>query len=141
MARPKKWKTVCRMPRVNEFTAGTAPGTPLAFLTMTVEEYEAVRLIDLEDMTQSECAEHLGVSRPTIQLLYENARRKLALFLVGGGRLRIGGGDYRLCTEWPQPCSRAYCERYGMQEDGAYSRRADTYPFMEETDKEEDYAF
>ncbi len=117
MARPRKWKTVCALPSVNEYMASGSKGTPLSFLIMTVEEYEVIRLIDKENMTQQECAEHMGVSRPTIQTIYESARQKLATFLTGGGRLRIGGGDYRLCEEWKQPCSAAYCARYGCKKE------------------------
>ncbi len=116
MARPRKWKTVCALPRVNEYAASNAQGEgPLPHLVMTVEEYEVIRLIDRENMTQQECAVHMDVSRPTVQMIYESARKKLADFLVNGGKLRIGGGDYRLCEEWQQPCSQAYCERYGCR--------------------------
>lgn len=115
MARPRKWKTVCALPGITEYTSLGAQGTALPFVVMTIEEYEVIRLIDKEGMTQQECAEHMSVSRPTIQLIYDGARKKLAEFLTHGGRLRIGGGDYRLCEEWRQPCTAAYCARYGCK--------------------------
>ena len=115
MSRPRKWKTVCALPAITEYSSSGAPGGPVPFIVMKVEEYEVVRLIDGENMTQEECAEHLGVSRPSVQLIYDAARKKLADFLVCGGKLRIGGGDYRLCEEWHQPCSAAYCARYGRK--------------------------
>ena len=53
--------------------------------------------MDLEGLSQQECSQWMEVARTTVQRIYENARKKLALALVEGRPLRIGGGDYRLC--------------------------------------------
>ncbi|MDD4074516.1 MAG: DUF134 domain-containing protein [Eubacteriales bacterium] len=115
MARPRKWKNVCALPPINEFLTYGAPGAPVPSQIMTVEEYEVIRLIDKADMTQEECAVQMGVSRPTVQIIYNSARKKLADYLTGGGRLRIGGGDYRLCEERHAHCEPEYCRRYGCR--------------------------
>jgi len=60
---------------------------------LTLEEYEAVRLTDYLGMTHQEAAEEMGVARPTLTLLVEEARRKIMTFLVEGRELRIDGGD------------------------------------------------
>ena len=36
----------------------------------------------------------MGVARTTVQRIYAQARRKLAVFLVEGRPLQIGGGSY-----------------------------------------------
>lgn len=43
---------------------------------MSVEEYETLRLLDYEGMTQAECAQEMGIARATVQSLYTEARKK-----------------------------------------------------------------
>ena len=64
---------------------------------MAVDEFEAIRLVDLLDLTQEEAARQMGVARATVQSIYSSARKKLALSLVEGRELRIGGGEYQVC--------------------------------------------
>ena len=117
MGRPRKWKRVCGLPPVESFSGGwNGHDAPIL---LNVEEYEAIRLIDLEDMAQEEGAAQMEVSRPTVQLLYNSARKKVAQFLVGGGRLEIAGGDYRICgSDGPRgEASRCHhrhcCKKHG----------------------------
>lgn len=63
---------------------------------MNVEEYEVLRLLDYEGLTQEECAARMDVGRATVQALYAEARKKMARFLVEGACLQIEGGSYRL---------------------------------------------
>ena len=78
---------------------------------MTVDEYETVRLIDLEGMTQEECAEKMYVARTTVQGIYTAARNKIADSLVNGKILLIDGGDYRLCDGRGSGCGVGGCCR------------------------------
>ena len=64
---------------------------------MTVDEYEAIRLIDWEGLTQEQSAGQMEVARTTVQGIYGQARRKLARSLVDGVPLIISGGSYELC--------------------------------------------
>jgi len=58
---------------------------------MTVDEYEAIRLIDLEKRTHEQCAEQMGISRTTVTEIYETARYKLADCVVNGKTLQHFG--------------------------------------------------
>ena len=59
---------------------------------MTVDEYEAVRLLDVEGLTQEACADRMNVARTTVTAIYDSARKKIADAIVHGKRLLIAGG-------------------------------------------------
>jgi predicted Fe-Mo cluster-binding NifX family protein len=63
---------------------------------MSLDEFETIRLIDKEGMTQEEASVKMGVARTTVTSIYESARKKIADSLVDGKRLQISGGAYRL---------------------------------------------
>ncbi|MCX7695964.1 MAG: DUF134 domain-containing protein [Caloramator sp.] len=112
MPRPRKYRRVCCLPMVNEF--GPLKEKDLnKFVLMTVEEYETIRLMDLENLSQEETAERMGVARSTIQRIYEEARKKLADFIVNGKILKIEGGDYRVCDFNKDDNRCPSCRRYG----------------------------
>ncbi len=97
MPRPRKGRRICCLPRVNVF--GPMNSTPEGEIRMTVEEYEAIRLLDLERLTQEEAAERMRVARTTVQRIYAAAREKVAEALFAGSVLRIEGGDYEFYPE------------------------------------------
>ena len=49
-----------------------------------LEEYEAIRLLDYQNLTQEEAAVYMDVSRPTLTRIYEEARNKVATAFVEG---------------------------------------------------------
>lgn len=77
-------------------------------IVMTLDEYEAIRLIDLLGCTQEECARQMGVARTTVQAVYDRARKKLAEALVQGKELVISGGEYWVCPH-SENCGRKKC--------------------------------
>ena len=79
---------------------------------MTVDEYEAIRLIDKEGLSQEECAGYMHVARTTVQSIYNSAREKLATALVNGHGIRIEGGDYILCSGEEKQCGCGRCCRH-----------------------------
>ena len=95
MARPKKDRRICRLPGTCRF--GPLDDGPYGVEIMTVEELEAIRQIDLEGLSQEDCAARMNVARTTAQSIYNSAREKLARCVVDGLELRIEGGSYRVC--------------------------------------------
>ncbi|WP_394026673.1 DUF134 domain-containing protein [Desulfovibrio falkowii] len=86
-------------------------GTAEDAVIMTVDQYEALRLIDLEGMTQEACAENMHIARTTVQSIYAEARKRLADALVNGKMLHIEGGEYRLCNGDGAQCGGGGCRR------------------------------
>lgn len=112
MARPKKWRNVCCLPINDRFGPLDVKINQESFVTMTIDEYETIRLIDLEGFTQEECAGQMNVARTTIQGIYSDARKKLAESLVNEKMLMIEGGEYKLCDGLEKSCRCGGCFRH-----------------------------
>jgi predicted DNA-binding protein (UPF0251 family) len=63
---------------------------------LSVEEVEALRLVDLLGLSHDEAASRMGVSRKTLWRDLTTARRRLVEALVNGWAIQISGGDYRM---------------------------------------------
>ena len=113
MPRPRKCRRICALPGCVEFGPIDAGGSQV--VEMTLDEYEAIRLIDFEGQMQEACAEQMGIARTTVQAIYANARKKLAECLVLGLRLKIGGGDVELSVHQGKPCGRGCCKHAGQE--------------------------
>lgn len=53
-------------------------------ITLSLDELEAMKLCDLDDLTQEEAGARMGVSRGTIQRILSLARKKVASALASG---------------------------------------------------------
>lgn len=109
MPRPRKRRNVCCLPDNTTFTTDGHPENDDQMILMTVEEYETIRLIDYEGLTQEECAERMNVARTTVQRIYNTARHKISKHLVFGDMLKIDGGDYVLCNQRKDPTKCCQC--------------------------------
>jgi len=76
-----------------------------------VDEYETLRLIDLEGLKQEECALRMNIARTTVQGIYNTARKKIAESLVNGKVLRIEGGNYEICDGRSRCCEKRNCKK------------------------------
>lgn len=112
MPRPIKCRRVCCLPRNNEFVPVSSMDDVNKTVIITVDEYETVRLIDNENMSQEKCGEYMRVARTTVQQIYNNARKKIAQALVNGLAIKIEGGDYRLCDGKEKHCACGGCEKH-----------------------------
>lgn len=111
MPRPRKCRRVCCLPKSDLFGPLNIKNLNEEIIIMTVDEYETIRLMDLEGMTQEECAEKMNVARTTVQRIYNDGRLKLAKSLVNGDILKIEGGDYKLCDDSEPFCGCSRCHR------------------------------
>ena len=115
MSRPTKCRRVCNLPKNVEFYPAVAPAESPVILTF--DEFETIRLIDKEALSQEECGAQLGVCRTTAQKIYETARKKLADALVLGLALKIEGGDISLCNGNMELCYKKDCNKRKTKND------------------------
>lgn len=95
MPRPKRCRRICSEPLNSVFYPSV--DNDLEGISLTLDEYEVIRLVDLEGYSHLECAKQMDISRSTVQEIYESARRKIASFIVYGRKLYIRGGNYQVC--------------------------------------------
>lgn len=96
MPRPPIERTVGGIPRHTLFKPAGIPARELEQLSLSVDELEAIRLVDLEGLSHEQAAAAMGVSRQTIGRVLEHGRAQVAEALVSGKAILIGGGQYRV---------------------------------------------
>jgi uncharacterized protein len=64
-------------------------------VTLAVDEFEALRLADLEALSHQQAAEKMKISRATFGRIIEKARQKMVDAIVNGKAILIEGGNYR----------------------------------------------
>ena len=106
MARPQCCRVVTGEPGAAVFKPAGRRGCDPEFVGMTLDEFEALRLADLEGLYQEEAATRRGVSRATFGRIVESAHRKVAEALVHAKALRIQGGPVRCSPSATGPCGK-----------------------------------
>ncbi|WP_425446932.1 DUF134 domain-containing protein [Dethiothermospora halolimnae] len=92
MPRPRKCRKVAFIPEEKYFVPhGKSDNDEII---IKIEEVEAMRLKDIEKLSQEECAARMEVSRQTFQNIINSAREKVAKALVEGKSIRIKGGNF-----------------------------------------------
>ena len=100
MARPIHYRKVQIPPRVKGFVPiGYYSGVSEP-IVLQIEEFEAIRLLDYENLSQSGAASYMEISRPTLTRIYERARRKIAASLTEVHPLTIEGGKVIYQGDW-----------------------------------------
>ena len=108
MARPIKCRKVEFLPEITQFVPLGKEGAKE--IVLKVEELEAMRLKDIENFTQQECADIMGISRQTFQNIIDTARKKVCIALTKGYSINIKGGNYAFkhCKLKCQACNKSY---------------------------------
>ncbi len=92
MPRPFRCRRIEQLPVYRSFSPDDV--TAAENVRMTVDEFEALRLLDNEGLTQEACASKMNIARTTVTAIYDSARKKVADALVNGKRLLITGGHF-----------------------------------------------
>lgn len=90
--RPKKTRWIQCAPQERCFKPLCKPLHALKSVYVTLDEFEAIRLIGCEGLTQAQAAKIMKISRPTFSRIETSAHKKIADALVNIKALRIEGG-------------------------------------------------
>ncbi|PKN71090.1 MAG: hypothetical protein CVU54_03405 [Deltaproteobacteria bacterium HGW-Deltaproteobacteria-12] len=116
MPRPKCCRHVGCMPDKNYFKPRGIPASELEEVVLSLDEYEAIRLADYEQLYQEKAAAQMNISRQTFGRIIESAHKKVAAVLLFGKALKIEGGEVSVGkkkqTECPE-CNKALNLRSG----------------------------
>ena len=89
MPRPRLRKRVRFDPAVTYFKPRGVPIKILEIVELTIEEIEALRLKNIEDLDQNECAEQMKTSQSTFQRILTSAYKKVSLALIEGKAIKV----------------------------------------------------
>ncbi len=93
MPKKRKPRLVGFIPKVIYFKPLGIPLSLLKEVVLTVDELEAIRLTDLEDLEQIVAAKKMKISQSTFQRILKAARKKIAEALVKGKAIKVEGGE------------------------------------------------
>ena len=105
MARPKCARLVNEFPNTTFFKPRGIPLVELEEITLAFDEYEALRLADLEGLYQEDAALRMNISRPTFGRIIESAHKKVADALINGKAIKIEGGVVTMAQKRTFECS------------------------------------
>ncbi len=89
MTRPRKPRQVRFEPNVTYFKPRAIPLSMLEEVELGVDELEAIRLCDFENLGQTKAARRMRVSQSTLGRILTSARKKIAEALVKGRAIKI----------------------------------------------------
>jgi predicted DNA-binding protein (UPF0251 family) len=84
------------MPDKNYFKPRGIPTVGLEEIVLSLDEFEAIRLADYEQLYQEEAAARMNISRQTFGRIIEAAHKKISDVLLHGKALKIEGGEVNL---------------------------------------------
>lgn len=86
--RPRKPRKVMLSPKITQFSPRGRPGRPEE-VNLGMDEFEAIRLVDLLRLSQKQAAESMGISQQTVSRVLKSARKILAQAVIDGKIIRI----------------------------------------------------
>ena len=94
MVKPKKERRVMSPPRFDFFKPAGVPAAKLETVILSIDEYEAIRLVDIENLNHLEASKSMEISRPTFTRLLNSAHKKIGHAIINGFAIRIEGGSF-----------------------------------------------
>ena len=107
MARPSKCRRICNPPKMKGFSPYGMPGCKMDPVSLKLEEYESIRLVNYDKLPHDQAAILMNVSRPTFTRIYNNALDQIAKAFIEGKAIEIEGGNYEMENEWYR-CTKCF---------------------------------
>ena len=107
MPRPKKKRKIDNPPKMQGFKPFGIAFCDTEHIVMQYEEYETVKLVIYDDLSQDIAADRMEVSRPTLTRIYNSALKKIGKAFVEGKSILIDGGDFEFDKDWYK-CKRCF---------------------------------
>ncbi len=93
MPRPKLCKRIRFDPEVCYFKPKGVPLRELQVVELSLEEVEALRLKNIKNLSQIECAQKMNTSQSTVQRILSSAYQKVSQALIEGQAIRISQSE------------------------------------------------
>lgn len=100
MPRPQKSRKVNYPPKMQGFKPFGIAICETENVLMQYAEYESLKLVSYDNLSQDLAAEKMDVSRPTLTRIYNNALKKIAKAFVEGKCIVIEGGNFEFDKDW-----------------------------------------
>ncbi|HAN76567.1 MAG TPA: hypothetical protein DCQ31_01730 [Bacteroidales bacterium] len=129
MPRPQKSRKVCNPPKMQGFKPFGIVVCDTEMIIMQYDEYETIKLVNYDNLSQDDAAERMEISRPTLTRIYNSALFKIAQAFVEGKSIIIQGGNFEFAKDWYK-CKKCFrliegienhikcsgCNRFGQDE-------------------------
>jgi uncharacterized protein len=129
MARPVKNRVIYYPPKMYGFKPFGMALCDADSIVMHFDEYESIKLVNYDNLSQDEAADLMKVSRPTLTRIYNKALHKIAIAFTEGKTIFIKGGNIKFDKDWYK-CKKCHrliegienhircegCNRFGMEE-------------------------
>ncbi|MCK4355085.1 DUF134 domain-containing protein [Candidatus Parcubacteria bacterium] len=89
MPRPRLYRRIGFNPNVTYFKPQGVPMRFLEVIELTAEEAEAMRLKNIKDLDQLECAKKMNTSQSTFQRILSSAYKKITEAIIQGKAIKI----------------------------------------------------
>ena len=89
MPRPRLYRRIGFNPNITYFKPQGAPMRFLEMVELSAEEAEAMRLKNIKDLDQSECAKKMNTSQSTFQRILSSAYKKITEAIIEGKAIKI----------------------------------------------------
>ena len=89
LGRPRLCRRINFQPHVHHFKPQGTPLRNLDVIELSIEEVEALRLKNIKDLDQIECAKLMKTSQSTFQRILTSAYKKISQAIIEGKAIRI----------------------------------------------------